>query len=156
MPLYCTYPQHLVHVGAPRPKSKSDTLALVRGKVAVVVVKKDSFRSRHFHRVVGPLVSCLCVYATRIPRHNITDSVSLVSHVTAKFPTELDRIPQYFLQLLLDLDVSSIRFVWIPPPPEVDPVRQDGVCIKVKVDGGVVTSFEETGRNLRDQVQVCP
>ena len=43
-------------------------------------------------------------------------------------------------QLLLDLVVANIRFVWILPPLEVDPVRKDGVGVevKVKVDGVVV------------------
>ena len=34
---------------------------------------------------------------------------------------------------------------------EVDPVWKDGV--KVKVDGVVVISLEETGTNLRDEVR---
>ena len=50
--------------------------------------------------------------------------------------------------------MASIRFVWILPPLEVDPCRKDGVGVKVKVDGGVVISLEETYTNLRDEVRV--
>ena len=54
---------------------------------------------------------------------------------------DLDRVALYALQLLLDLD-KSIRFVWILPPLEVDPVRKDGVGVEDKVDGVVVISFD--------------
>ena len=60
----------------------------------------------------------------------------------------------YALQLLLDLDVASIGFVWILPPLEVDPVWKNGVGVEVKVDGVVVISLEENGTNLRDEVCV--
>ena len=52
--------------------------------------------------------------------------------------------------------MSSINFVWILPPLEVDPVRKDGpgVGIKDKVDGAVAIRFEVTGTNLRDEVRV--
>ena len=68
--------------------------------------------------------------------------ISFVCCVTAKFPAELDRIALCALQLLLDLDVSSISFVWILPPLEVDPVRKNGVCIKDNVYGVVVIIFD--------------
>ena len=45
--------------------------------------------------------------------------------------------------------MASIRFVWILPPLEVDPVRKDGVGVQVKVDGRV---FVMTCTNLRDEV----
>ena len=50
--------------------------------------------------------------------------------------------------------MASIRFVWIHPPLEIDPVRKDGVGVEVKVDilGGI--RLEETGTNLRDKVRV--
>ena len=79
---------------------------------------------------------------------------SFVGCVSAIFSAELDRVALYILQLLLDLDVSIIRFVWNLPPFEVDPVRQDGLGVEVMVDGVVVTSLEETSTNLRDEVRV--
>ena len=82
---------------------------------------------------------------------------SFVGCVTAKFSAELDRVALYALQLLLDLDVTSILFVWILLPLEVDSVRKDGVGVEVKVDGVVDISLEddkETGTNLRDEVRV--
>ena len=74
--------------------------------------------------------------------------------VTAKFLSELDRVALYAHQLLLDLDVASISFVWIISLHEVDPVRKDGVCVEVKVDGVVVISLDETGKNLRADSEV--
>ena len=67
---------------------------------------------------------------------------------TAKFSAELDRVALCALQLLLDLDVASICFVWILSPLEVDPVRKDGVSIMITVDGGFATRFEVTGTTL--------
>ena len=40
-------------------------------------------------------------------------STSFVACVTAKYSAELDRVALCALQLLLDLDDSSIRIVWI-------------------------------------------
>ena len=63
-------------------------------------------------------------------------------------------------QLLLDLVVASIPFVWILPPLEVDPVQKDGVSVEGKVDVIVViglevqTRVEETCTNLRSEVRV--
>ena len=39
---------------------------------------------------------------------------------------------------------TVLRVVHLLPPLEVDPVRNDGVGVEVKVDGVVVTSLEET------------
>ena len=84
---------------------------------------------------------------------------SSVGCFTAKFSAEFDRVAAlHALQLLLDRHVLIILFVWILPPLEVDPVRKDGVGIKVKVDGVVavvVVAFDETSTNLRDEVR-CP
>ena len=79
---------------------------------------------------------------------------SRVVCVPAKSSAQLDRVALCALQLLLDLDDSSIRIVWILPPLEVDPVRKDRVGIKDKVDGVVVFRFEVTGTILRDEVLV--
>ena len=49
-----------------------------------------------------------------------------VGFVTAKFSSDLDRIARCARQLLRDLDVSSISFVWIPPLLEV--VGQERWC----------------------------
>ena len=66
--------------------------------------------------------------------------------VTAKSSAELDRSAALCaFHLLLDLVVGNIRFVWILPPLEVDPVQKDGVG-DVKVDSVVVISLEETVR----------
>ena len=74
--------------------------------------------------------------------------------VTAKSSAELDRAAALCtFQLLLDLIVANIHFVWILPPFEVDPVRKDGVGVEVKVDGVVVIGLEETGTSLR--IEVC-
>ena len=50
--------------------------------------------------------------------------------------------------------MANIRFVWILPPFEIKSVRKDGVGVKVKVDGDVVISLEETSTNLRNEVRV--
>ena len=50
--------------------------------------------------------------------------------------------------------MQGIHFVWILPPLDVDPVWKDGVDAKVKVDGVVVISLEETCTNLGDEVRV--
>ena len=58
--------------------------------------------------------------------------------------------------------MANIRFIWILPPLEVDPVRKDGVGVEVEVDGVVVIGLEvqsrsrveETGTNLRSEVRV--
>ena len=54
--------------------------------------------------------------------------------VTAKTSAELDRAAALCtFQPLLDLVVANIRFVWILPPLEVDPVRKDGVGVEVRL-----------------------
>ena len=50
--------------------------------------------------------------------------------------------------------MANILFVWILPPLEVDPVRNDGVGVEVKVDGVVVIGLEDTGTSLRIEVRV--
>ena len=67
--------------------------------------------------------------------------------VTAKSSAELDGAALSALQLLLDIVVANIHFVWILPLLEVDPVRKDGVGVEVKVDGLVVNCLEETGKS---------
>ena len=79
---------------------------------------------------------------------------SFVACVTAKFSAELDRVALHALRLLLDLFVASIRFVWILPPLEVDPLWKDGVGVEVRFDGVVVLGLEETVTNLRGEIRV--
>ena len=87
--------------------------------------------------------------------HYFLGTTSFFVCVTARFPAALDRVTIYALRLFLDLDVSSIRFIWILPLlAEVDPVRKDGVGIKVKVNGVVVISLEETSKNLCSEFRV--
>ena len=74
--------------------------------------------------------------------------------VTSKFSAELDRVALCTRQLLLDLDESSILFVWILPPLEVDSVQKDGVGVVTKVDGVVIRGLDETGTNLCSEVRV--
>ena len=116
------------------------------------------------------MISGFSVDGTGTPRHDVTGSVvvgkevitllggtSFVGCVIAKFSAETNRVARYGSQLLLDLDVPSILFVWILSPLEVDPVRKDDVGVtprEVSVDGVIVISLEETGTNLRDEVCV--
>ena len=65
---------------------------------------------------------------------------SFVVCVTAKFSAELYQVALFTLQLLLDLDELTIRFVRILPPLEVDPVRKVGVGIRDKIDWIVAIS----------------
>ena len=50
--------------------------------------------------------------------------------------------------------MAIIRFVWILPPLEVDPVPNDGVGVEVKVYGVVIIGLEDTCMNLRDEIRV--
>ena len=91
-----------------------------------------------------------CVDGTGTPKHDVTGSVvgsgqrrSLrflsVHRLLAKSlqsSSALDRVALYVPHLLLDLDVLGIPLVWIIPQLEIDSIRKDGVCVKVKDEGG--------------------
>ena len=136
-----------IHKGRTTDGASLDTSALVWGKV-VVGVRKLSGRTDaarlNLLRVVGPLVSGFCVDSSGTPRHDLTCSVqwsvpargdhyasrwyisttSFLGCVTAKSSAKLDRVALCARQLLLDLNESSIHFVWILPPLEVDLIRK--------------------------------